>query len=541
MKRLLPLLLLLAATTAFAQTAETHRYLVATRPGVHKPAAIDNTIDFDSRDTVAFHLVDGFAADLTDAEAAQLAKSPQVRWVERAAPRHALATPLRNINGQTKPYGISEVHADTTWPVVKGDAINVVVMDTGVDYTHPDLRDQYAGGTTFIPKTTTPMDDNGHGTHVAGIALAEDNTLGVVGVAPHAKLWAVKVLGSDGSGNTGYELQGLQWVVDQKNKMGGNWVVNLSLGDTVSNALEQAAFQRAIDAGILIVAAAGNESTAATAAPIDYPAAYPGVLAIGAVDASSSIADFSCQGPQLALVAPGVDVLSTLPVGKGSIGYLNASGNTYGAPGLEGSAMGSLTSTFVDCGFGNPGDFPPSVKGHIALIHRGSITFAEKARNAVAAGASAVVIVNKDDSDLSFTLYRDGIADDKTFAWPIVVAVSLADGNTLAKTPNAPITVTYRTDDYGVLSGTSMATPHAAGVAALVWSAAPNATAAQVTNALLVTAHDLGTSGFDPVYGHGLADAEAAARMLAPSLFGSGATPPPAPGLGTGRRILRHF
>jgi len=146
--------------------------------------------------------------------------------------------------------------------------------------------------------------------------------------------------------------------------------------------------------------------------------------------------------------------------------------------------------------------------------------------------------MNLDTSAMNWTLIGTDPAD-KTFDWPLAVGVSLEDGTWLQQHPDASITVTFRADDYGMMSGTSMATPHVAGVAALAWSVAPSATAKQVRQALLATAHDLGTTGVDPVYGYGLADATDAAKALAPGAFGSGGTPVtplPVPG----RRILRH-
>src|SRR5439155_1742592 len=128
-------------------------------------------------------------------------------------------------------------------------------------------------------------------------------------------------------------------------------------------------------------------------------------------------------------------------------------------------------------------------------------------------------------------------------AWPTTIAITKADGLALLQHAGDTITVTHAPDDYGLLSGTSMACPHVAGVAALVWSVAPQVTADQLRLALQQNAHDLGDSGRDSVFGFGLADAFATAKALAPALFSSGSTPSgPVPTNGglTGRRILRR-
>ena len=555
---LLALALLLIPAVLFADEA-THTYLVATRHPVAGPQghrlAILETDQFSDhvRNTENdFEHVNGFSAEMTDAEAATMAKAPGVRYVERAVERHILGigtnAVARNLNGQTTPYGINLVDAPSTWPATRGSNVNVAIIDTGIDYNHPDLKDQYAGGFNEITKTSDPLDDNGHGTHVAGIIAAEDNNIGVVGVAPGTHIWSVKVLGSNGSGTTANVIAGVDWVISKKAAVGGNWIISESLGSSDPSQFEQEATAQAISAGIIVVAASGNDSTATTPAPVSYPAAYPGVLAIGAVDSTSTIADFSNQGPELSFVAPGVDVLSTLPVGTGSIGEVTTGSTAIDAPPLTGSARGTITSQFVYCNLGNPEDFPASVRGKIALIKRGTLTFHDKTKNALAAGAVGVIIFNKDDSSLAWTLItqtcdangqncKDNPAD-LSFAWPVTVGISLEDGTALMNNPNATVTIIDQKDDYGVLSGTSMATPHASGVVALVWSALPSATPDQVINALTVTARDLGAAGKDNVYGNGLLDATAAAKLLNPSAFGSGATPTPHPS--TGRPFLKR-
>jgi subtilisin family serine protease len=170
------------------------------------------------------------------------------------------------------------------------------------------------------------------------------------------------------------------------------------------------------------------------------------------------------------------------------------------------------------------------VNGNIALIKRGVATFATKVKNAQAAGATAVIIYNKDTSGLGFTLTAD--TADAGHVWPLAVAVSLADGQTLLAQKTKTVTIVNTTDDYENMQGTSMATPHVSAVAALAWSMAPSATAAAVKQALQQSAHDLGDPGVDSVYGYGLVDALAAAKQLNPGAV----IPVPTLGRSAGRR-----
>lgn len=532
-------LFLFSATSLFAADS-TGRYLVATRaavdPGAAAPATQDGGRAHIGARFEAFRSVNGYAADLTAAEVAALRKSPDVAFVEPVHERHVLE--VRNPDGQTTPYGVAMVNAPGAWSVSKPGVVNVVVLDTGIDYTHPELAPQYAGGWNAITKSDDPMDNNGHGTHCAGTIGAADNGAGVIGVAPKVRLWSIKVLDAKGSGTSESVIKGIDWVLAKKQSLGGDWVMSLSLGSAESSVLEEQAFQRAEDAGVLTVAASGNESKIDAPAPVGYPAAYPSVIAVGAIDSAKKIAEFSNQGPELGLVAPGVDVLSTMRMGTGSISFVGTTDSTLAGAEVTGSPKGTLRGSFVYCGLGKTGDFPASVRGNLALIKRGELTFGEKVKNAKAAGAVGVVIMNHDTSAMNWTLLSTDPAD-KTYDWPLTVGVSLADGTWLQQHASETITVAFRADDYGMMSGTSMATPHVAGVAALAWSVAPSATAKQVRQALLNTAHDLGAAGVDPVYGYGVADATDAAKTLAPAAFAAGGTPVTPQPVG-GRRILKH-
>lgn len=524
---------------------ETQRYIVSTkRPMRQLPQLVTAEIEASDRVVGEFEVLNGFVADLTAEEAAALAASRHVRNVEKAIERHAFGlTPAtnetRNLTGQTLTYGVTALRAGEVWGVSRGAEVNVVVIDTGVDYRHPELAAIWKGGRDFVANDDDPMDEAQHGTHVAGTIAAADNTDGVVGVAPNVKLWGARVLDASGKGSTAGVVRAVDWAIARKKEFGGNWILNLSLGSSGETESERAAFARAITEGIVVVAASGNESTADTPAEVAFPAGYPGVISVGAVDESKKIAVFSNQGVNLSVVGPGVSVLSTLPLGKGSLAYVSTATSAFAGAQLEGSKFGTVSGEFVYCGLGKVEEIPSTVRGKVAVIKRGEIKFAEKTKNAKEAGASAVVIFNRDDSALSFTLLNPEETWTATYEWPVTIALSLEDGEALLKQSGA-ITAALKQDDYGRLSGTSMATPHVAGAAALVWGAAPSATAEMVKDALVTTARDLGVAGNDSIYGAGLVDALDAAKKLAPTAFGTPAAPaPPTPsGPPSGRRVL---
>jgi len=312
---------------------------------------------------------------------------------------------IMHANQQETPWGVDRIDAELVWSKNTGTGVDVAILDTGIDYDHPDLVANLAGGVNFVgwwflDGSTNRYywnDRNGHGSHCAGIAAATNNNLGVVGAAPGANLWAVRVLDDNGSGYISDVIQGLEWCVDN-----GIEVVSMSFEGGNSESLKNAC-NAAYTAGVLLVAAAGNQYGGA----VNYPSAYNSVIAVSAIDNSDAVAGFSSVGPEIELAAPGVNIKST---------YTNGS--------------------------------------------------------------------------------------------------------------------------YALASGTSMACPHVAGVAALVW-AAPElslTTADEVRDRLRVTAEDLGASGKDIYFGYGLVDAAAAAgsadvhdvavtAITAPSLVVKGETP----------------
>lgn len=251
-----------------------------------------------------------------------------VKYVEADALAHATVKPTKPAPTpapQTLPWGIDRINADVSWVTTTGDPVKVAIVDTGIDTTHPDLAANIKGGMTAV-LTRSYKDDNGHGSHVAGIVAALDNTIGVVGVGPGIDLYAVKVLDRKGSGYVSDIIEGLAWC--QSADMD---VVNMSLG--ASSYLQS--FQDAVSAlyanGTVIVAAAGNDGIGSA---VNYPAAFDEVIAVSATTQSDGLAYFTCTGPQIELAAPGYEIYSTYKAG----GYATLSGTSMASPHVAGVA-----------------------------------------------------------------------------------------------------------------------------------------------------------------------------------------------------------
>lgn len=234
---------------------------------------------------------------------------------------------------QEPPWGIVRIGADLAWETTEGGTIKVAILDTGIDLEHPDLQANIKGNVNLINPRKSGNDDNGHGTHVAGIVAAADNDIGVVGVGPEISLYAVKVLDRKGSGWLSDLIDGLDWCI--KNEME---VINISLGSSSDNQSFYDAISRTCQAGITQVAAAGNDGEDDGA--IIYPAKYDETIAVSAIDKKDHFAYFSSYGEEIDLTAPGVDINSTYKGGE----YKVLSGTSMAAPHVSGTAALVLTT-----------------------------------------------------------------------------------------------------------------------------------------------------------------------------------------------------
>jgi len=231
------------------------------------------------------------------------------------------------------PWGIVRIGADMAWDTTASTTIKVAILDTGIDLDHPDLRDNIKGNVNLINPRKSGNDDSGHGTHVAGVAAAVDNDIGVIGVGPEVSLYAVKVLDRKGSGRLSDLIEGLQWCIDNKMQ-----VVNMSLGSSGDNQSFHDAIISTYQAGIIQVAAAGNNGEYGGA--IIYPAKYGQTIAVSAVDENDQFAYLSSYGEEIDLAAPGVDINSTYNDGY----YEISSGTSMAAPHITGTAALVLTT-----------------------------------------------------------------------------------------------------------------------------------------------------------------------------------------------------
>ncbi|WP_158056686.1 S8 family peptidase [Halorussus halophilus] len=277
---------------------------------------------FDAADHVVreFGSIDVVTLRAAKKAVAGLENNPNVRYVEANETVEALA--------QTLPWGQDRVDSEVAHSNGEtGAGADVAIIDTGIDSNHPDLEANIGKGRAFTGgiESSNWEDDNGHGTHCAGIADAIDNSQGVVGVSTEATLHAVKVLTASGSGTTSDVAAGIEYVGDQ------GWDVgSLSLGGGASQTLKDAC-EYAYGQGVLLVAAAGNDGPCTDC--VGYPAAYDECVAVSSTNQNDELSSFSSQGPQVELAAPGSNIYSTYLAGT----YDTLSGTSMACPHVSGA------------------------------------------------------------------------------------------------------------------------------------------------------------------------------------------------------------
>jgi subtilisin family serine protease len=456
------------------------------------------------------------AANRTTAQLiAELAADPQVefaepnylRWVSSSVPNDASFSQLwglqnteQTVNGTVGTAG-DDIEFVDAWSLARTSSTPVVVavIDTGVDYTHPDLApnmwtnpgeapansvdDDGNGyvddvfGYDFADSTGDPMDSGYHGSHVCGtIAAAGNNLLGIIGVNDQARIMALKASNDGSSFASSAIISALQYATLIKNRGVNIVAINASFGGGGSSTTESAAIQAAGNAGIIFCTAAGNSSINHNSTAV-YPVSYrlSNMIVVAASDQNDSLASFSDYGSTTVdLAAPGVNVFSTIPTVTST--YVTEAASTYsGARMTFAGYTTGITATIYNCGLGYPTNFPAAVSNNIALISRGTLYFSQKVANAMAAGARAAIIYNNASGTFQGTLqYASN--------WIPAVAVSQADGQTLASLVPATGTVVNAVNasqSYELLDGTSMATPHVSGAVAFAAMNFPTETAAQ--------------------------------------------------------------
>jgi subtilisin len=235
---------------------------------------------------------------------------------------------------QSTPWGVTKIDAPLVWSNgLLGATVKVGIIDTGIDMDHLDLAANVKGGYNCIAETTNFDDDNGHGSHVAGTVAGVNNTIGVIGVAPSAELYGIKVLSKSGRGSTSDIIQGMQWAVAHDLD-----VINMSLGTTSYVAAYEDATNAVLNAGVVMVCSAGNSGPGENT--VGYPAHFEGVIAVAATDSGDLVASFSSRGPEVDVAAPGVSIYSTYKNG----GFTTMSGTSMAAPHVTGTVALMLKS-----------------------------------------------------------------------------------------------------------------------------------------------------------------------------------------------------
>jgi len=459
----------------------------------------------------------------------KLRKHPSVVSIEPDYQRFLMA--------QNQPWGIAKTQSDQLTDT-DGANMTVCIIDSGYEQANPDLNANNASGTNNSGTGNWYQNGGSHGTHVAGTIAGVNNSEGVIGIMPNTNvnLHIVKVFNESGWGYSGDLSDAVDTCVNN-----GAKVVNMSLGGAGSSNTEKNALQAAADTGVLLIAASGNDGDST----LSYPASYDVVMAVGALDNNNQHAEFSQYTSQVEISAPGEAILSTV-AGDGRLGYITVGSTTYGndsvvpqthyiesggnyvVSNVDGSANGVLTS----CTISGSSYSCSNVNGNICLAERNdnqkgsNYPEINPAKACSDAGASAVIVYS--DSTRP-GLQNPFLVDANTDVTVPTVSVSRTLGQQLMAQigTNASLTVSG-SQDYAYYNGTSMATPHVTGVAALVWSNNPDCTADDVRSALKNTAIDVDVAGRDDKTGFGLVQAKAASDALATSCGDT--TPPPPTG-----------
>jgi len=495
---LLLAVVLIASTlpSAFAEPME--RVLIEYQPG--KGAMVRNAIQAGGGQVhFEFDRINAIAASVTDRAAKRLSRNPNVVSIE--------ADPERYLAAETVPYGIDAVQAPLAWEAgATGDGVKVCIIDTGFGVHHEDLQGLSVDGYSQVDDNWA-YDGYGHGTHVAGTVTAVgNNDVGVIGVSPgNVDLFIVKIFDNAGEWVSKAHASNLMAAAEMCADNGAK-IISMSLSGSHKNGAEERMFDALYAEGVLSIAAASNEGTDA----LHYPASYDSVISVAAIDSTKTVAAFSNYNEQVELAAPGVGVLSTVPFIQDT--WLKVGDVSYAGLPMEFSPYGTVTGDMVDGGLCRATDPVADWTGQLVLCERGEVSFAEKVTTVMAAGGSAAVVYNNvDEGPVNGTLGEEG-------DWIVAIGISQADGAAALAFVGDEVTVQSSApiagSGYEAWDGTSMATPHVSGVAALLWSANPDWTNVQIREAMDMTAMDLGDPGRDVHYGFGLVQAKAALDYL---------------------------
>lgn len=518
----------IAVTTAFSAQAADDRYIIKvdeSKKGIVK--ALAKKLNAELK-------VDGngyFAATFKGKSLEQvkgLMNNPHIQLIEADQKRHLMSAfsddAVNPMAEQLTPYSVYQSQANQV-SFNSNAGMKVCVIDSGLDRSNPDFVWNNITGDN--DSGTGNWDEHGgpHGTHVAGTIGAADNNIGVVGMAPGVDMHVVKVFNAEGWGYS----SDLAHAADKCSQAGAN-IISMSLGGGGANSTEENAFKAFTEAGGLVVAAAGNDGNNVRS----YPAGYSSVMMVGGNDNDNgrytesqypSCTVTTGKGKRqttttdeticVEITAGGVDVLSTYPADLATNSIMSADGQAYASSAMEnaGSASGNIyymgTAEVIDSG----------ANGNVCVIDRGNISFHDKVQNCESSGGIGAIIVNNEAGMLYATL-----GDTNATSIPAAGA-AFEDRTAILAASSASVTI--GTSDYGLMTGTSMATPAVSGIAALVWSNHNECTGSEIREALNATAMDSGVIGHDVYFGHGIAQAKAANDYLTANGCTGGVTPPP--------------
>jgi serine protease len=459
-----------------------------------------------------FESINLLSVEMTPEALREIKKDANIEYVEIDQPRHLMA--LYNDDAgdptttQLTPYAVYQSQANQ---LTLQSGQKVCVIDSGIAGSNGETGGK---NNDFDWNSITGTNDSGtgnwnadggpHGTHVAGTVGAADNGFGVIGMAPGVPMHIIKVFNNAGWGYS----SDLAFAAQKCTDAGAN-IITMSLGGGGSNTTENNAFTAFTNNGGLVLAAAGNDGNNVRS----YPAGYDSVMMIGANDNDNNIATFS-QYPScntnktncVEVTAGGVDTFSTYPSGGATLAGLSADGNGFASSAMENTGSASGNAFYM----GTAEATNSGANGKICIIDRGNISFHDKVLNCENSGGIGAVIVNNVAGMLAGTL---GTSNQTT-----IPAVGAAFEDKAALTSASTASITVGAGDYGMMSGTSMATPAVAGISALVWSQHPDCTGTDIRNALKATAEDSGTSGHDVKFGNGIVKAKAANDWIAANL-----------------------
>ena len=291
-----------------------------------------------------YQLIPGMAASVPESAIKGFSKNPKITYIEPDGLVQANVGPSKPTK-EALAWGVDRIDAEHVWGGAEnandvaaesnaGAGVDVAVIDTVIDLDHPDLANNIKGNVTFVVDTADGNDDNGHGSHVAGIVAAIDNREGVIGVAPQANLYAAKVLDRYARGWISDVVAGIEWSTGLN---GGKKVdvINMSLVVKSDYQSLRDAVTVAYDSGVLIVAAAGNNGTCSgTDDTVKYPGRYPQVMAVAATNSADGRPCFSSTGSAIEVAGPGNNIYSTDKNGD----YTTNSGTSMASPHVAGTA-----------------------------------------------------------------------------------------------------------------------------------------------------------------------------------------------------------